>query len=79
VQKPGAVTFKSTERLSLLSTIARAGGLTERASHKIQIKREGSGGIVNEIEVDYKAVLSGRTPDPGLQEGDVVVVKESFF
>jgi len=79
VQHPGAVTFKSTDRLSLLSTIARAGGLSERASYKIQIKREGTGGIIDEIEVDYKAVLAGKIPDPSLKEGDVVVVKESFF
>jgi polysaccharide export outer membrane protein len=79
VQHPGAVTFKSTDRLSLLTTIARAGGLTDRASHRIEIKREGGGGIVEAIEVDYKGVLAGKVPDPTLKEGDVVYVKESFF
>jgi polysaccharide biosynthesis/export protein len=79
VQKPGAVTFKSTERLGLVATIARAGGLSDRASQKIEIKREGSGGMVEAIEVDYKAVLAGKIPDPTLKEGDVVLVKESFF
>jgi polysaccharide export outer membrane protein len=79
VQHPGAITFKSSDRMSLLTTIARAGGLTDRASHKLTIKREGVGGLVEEIAVDYKAVLGGRIPDPVLKEGDVVVVKESFF
>jgi protein involved in polysaccharide export with SLBB domain len=79
VQKPGAVSFKSTDRLGLLATIARAGGLSDRASHKIEIKREGSGGMVEAIEIDYKAVLAGKIPDPTLKEGDVVYVKESFF
>lgn len=79
VQHPGAVTFKSTDRLSLLTTIARAGGLTDRASHKIEIKREGGGGIVEAVDVDYKGVLAGKIPDPTLKEGDVVYVKESFF
>lgn len=79
VQKPGAITFKSNDRMSLLTTIARAGGLTDRASYKLTIKREGVGNVIEEIQVDYKAVLAGRIPDPLLKEGDVVVVKESFF
>ena len=79
VQQPGAITFKSNERMSLLTAIARAGGLSDRASYKIVIKREGVGSMVQEIQVDYKAVLAGRIPDPTLKEGDVVVIKESFF
>jgi polysaccharide biosynthesis/export protein len=79
VQRPGAVVFKSTERLSLLTAVARAGGLTDRASRRMAIKRTGEGGIVQEIAVDYKAVLDGKTPDPELRQGDIVVVKESFF
>jgi len=79
VQHPGAVVFKSTDRMTLLTAIARAGGLTDRAAKKVQIKREGAGGLVQEIEVDYKAVLAGKTADPLLKEGDVLVVKESFF
>jgi polysaccharide export outer membrane protein len=79
VQRPGAVAFKSTDRMTLLTAIARAGGLSDRASYKIKIKREGSAGLVEEIEVDYKAVLAGKVPDTPLREGDVVVVKESFF
>jgi protein involved in polysaccharide export with SLBB domain len=79
VAHPGAVTFKSTERMTLLTAIARAGGLSDRASKKVQIKREGAGGMVQQMEVDYKAVLAGKVADPVLQEGDVLVVKESFF
>ncbi len=79
VQHAGAVTFKSTDRMTLLTTIARAGGLSDRASNKMVIKREGTGGLIDEIQVDYKAVLAGKVPDPVLEEGDVVVVKESFF
>jgi len=79
VARPGAVSFKSSDRMTLLTAIARAGGLTDRASYKLVIKREGAGSLVEEIQVDYKAVLAGRIPDPTLKEGDVVVVKESFF
>jgi len=79
VQHPGAVSFKSSDRMTLLTAIARAGGLTDRASYKMIIRREGAGSLVEEVPVDYKAVLAGKVPDPTLKEGDVVVVKESFF
>ncbi len=80
VAHPGALTFKSTERLTLLSTIASAGGLTDRASMKILVKRAGpEGGKGLEKTVDYKRILSGQEQDLPLQEGDIVVVKESFF
>lgn len=79
VASPGAITFKSTERVTLLAAIARAGGLTERASNKIRIQRPGPAGKPTEIVVHYKKLLSGEAPDPPLQAGDVVIVKESFF
>lgn len=79
VSSPGAITFKSTQRVTLLSAIARAGGLTERASKKLLIKRQQPDGGTREIEVRYKRIISGRQPDPELQPGDVIVVKESFF
>jgi polysaccharide export outer membrane protein len=83
VGKPGALEFKSTERLTLLAAIARAGGLTDRAASKILIKRNGTGnggrGRGEELIVDYKRIVAGRDADVELREGDVVVVKESFF
>lgn len=78
VGKPGALTFKSTERISVLAVIARAGGLTDRAGSKILVRRAQSAGGP-EITVDYKRLLAGKEPDVLLAEGDVVVVKESFF
>jgi polysaccharide export outer membrane protein len=79
VQRPGPIVFKSTERMSLLTAIARAGGLTERAAKKIEIKRESPDGKVAQLEVDYKAVLAGKIADPQLEPGDLLLVKESFF
>jgi polysaccharide export outer membrane protein len=79
VAQPGAMTFKSTERITLLAALARAGGLTDRASKKILIKRQSEGGEPVEVEIDYRRIMSGRAVDPELQEGDVVVVRESFF
>ncbi len=79
VNNPGALTFKSTERMTLLSAVARAGGLTDRASQKLRIRREDESGKVRDIEVDFKRIIGGKDPDVLLREGDVIVVKESFF
>lgn len=77
VGRPGALEFKSSERLTLLAAIARAGGLTDRASRKILIKRGQQG--QKEVTVDYNRIVAGKEADPELGQGDVVVVKESFF
>jgi polysaccharide biosynthesis/export protein len=79
VAKPGAVVFLSNERITLLTAIARAGGLTDRASNKIQIKRRDRSGRDVEKEVNYKRIVAGKEPDFELKSGDVVIVKESFF
>jgi polysaccharide biosynthesis/export protein len=80
VARPGALTFRSTERITLLTAIAKAGGLSDRASRRIVIRRGGEGrGQEEEIQVDYRRVLAGRSPDVELRDGDVIVVQESFF
>ena len=79
VGKPGEVEFSSSDHMTVLSAIARAGGLTERASNKISIKRRRGQTLEQEIVVDYKRILAGKEPDLELKEGDVLVVKESFF
>jgi len=79
VIKPGALPFKSSERITLLAAIAHAGGLTDRASKKILIKRGGHADGPQEITVDFNRILAGKEPDVDLRQGDVIVVKESFF
>ncbi len=79
VAKPGALIFKSSERITLLAAIAHAGGLTDRAARKILIKRVARSDGPQEITVDFNRVLAGKEPDPELRQGDVIVVKESFF
>ena len=78
-RQPGAIAFRSTDRITLLAVLARAGGFTDRASKKILVKRRAGDTLGEEIEVDYRKVLAGKAPDPTLGEGDVVVVKESLF
>jgi polysaccharide export outer membrane protein len=82
LHQPGALVFKSSDRITVLTLIARAGGLTDRASSKILIKRNGAGAAgvsKTELTVDFKRILAGKDPDLVLEPGDVVVVKESFF
>jgi polysaccharide export outer membrane protein len=79
VAKPGALPFKTNERMTLLTAIAHAGGLTDRASKKILIKRAGRTDGPPEITADYNRILAGKEPDVDLRPGDVIVVKESFF
>lgn len=79
VAQPGAVKLQSTEKVTLLGAIARAGGLTDRAAHKITIRRTGRDGVSREVTARYDQILEGRSDDVPLENGDVVVVKESFF
>ncbi len=79
VKTPGAVEFTTDDRITLLSVLAKAGGLTDRASKTIRIKRRDASGHDVETVVDYKRVLSGKDVDPVLKADDVVVIKESFF
>ena len=79
VKQPGALEFDSDDRITLLSVIAKAGGLTDRASKTILIKRKSAEGKDVEAKINYKAVIAGKEPDPALKADDVVVVQESFF
>lgn len=79
VKSPGALEFDSDDRITLLSVIAKAGGLTDRASKSIRIKRKGADGKDLENLVSFGRIVSGKDPDPVLLPDDVVVVKESFF
>jgi polysaccharide export outer membrane protein len=79
VQRPGPVTVKSSERVTLLTVISQAGGMTDRAANKIVVKRTDVDGKATEITADYKRIIAGTDSDIELQSGDVIVVKESFF
>jgi polysaccharide export outer membrane protein len=79
VKTPGAVDFHSDDRITLLSVLAKAGGLSDRASNTIRIKRRDASGRDVETVVDFKRVLSGKDVDPVLKADDVVVIKPSFF
>jgi len=81
IATPGPITFASGERATLLAAIARAGGLSDRASNKIRIKRNRAAPNSPEaiVEVDYKELVNAKVADVELDPGDVIVIKESFF
>jgi len=81
VATPGPITFGSGERATLLAAIARAGGLGDRASNKLRIKRNRAEPNSPEaiLDVDYKQLVNAKVADVELEQGDVIVVKESFF
>jgi polysaccharide export outer membrane protein len=79
VRTAGAIELSTDDRITLLSVLAKAGGLTDKASKKIRIKRRDASGKDVEYVSDYKRILAGKDPDPVLKGDDVVVVKESFF
>ncbi len=75
----GALEFADTQRVTLLTAVSRAGGLSDRAADKIVVRRRQPDGTTREIQVDYKRIVNGRDVDLELEDGDVIVVKESFF
>ena len=79
VKQPGALEFDGNDTLTLLSAIAKAGGLTDRASKTIHIQRRGKDGRQTDIVAHYGRIVSGRDRNPTLLPEDVVIVKESFL
>ncbi|MGA2531685.1 MAG: polysaccharide biosynthesis/export family protein [Candidatus Aminicenantales bacterium] len=80
VTQPGALKFKISEKVTLLSAIAQAGGLAEGAKQSgVLITRKDKSGKEQKIRVNLKEVISGKRKDIPLQEGDVVFVPESFW
>lgn len=79
VRSPGALEFTTDDRLTLLTVLAKAGGLTDRASKSIRIKRRGPDGTDQETIVNYNHIVSGREQDIDIQPDDVIIVPASFF
>jgi len=80
VNAPGVYRLPAGDDGTLLTAIAQAGGLSDRAAKKgLQIKRRLSDGQETTIKVNLAHILAGKESDVLLQAGDVIVVKESFF
>lgn len=79
VEAAGPVTVAGSQAETLLTAIARSGGLSGTASNKIEIIRRGAAGKLVSIFAHYGRILAGREPDITIENGDIITVKESFF
>jgi polysaccharide export outer membrane protein len=80
VKTPGRLEELASRPITLGQAIAKAGGATERANLKaIQILRKGKDGGQAALSANLNRIRKGKDPDPTLQDGDVVVVPETFF
>jgi len=80
VKQPGALQVKMSKKITLLQAIAQAGGLTENATKRgVTIKRRDKSGKEINITVNLNDIIKGKKKDIPLQEGDVVIVKQSIF
>jgi len=76
VNTPGAVTYLSSKKITLLQAIAQAGGTTEWAKKsKVMIKRkDAKTGKEIKIRANLKSMINNKVTDIYLEEGDVVIV-----
>jgi len=80
VASPGQIEGKMSRPITLLQAIARAGGLTERASQRgVHVLRKGPDGAQTRLPVNLRNIRKGKSDDIVLEDGDVVVVPETFF
>lgn len=78
VMRPGPVQFRRSQTPTLLQALASAGGPTDRASKKVNIKRLVNGKDTR-ISVNFRSIANGDKADVALQDNDTVVVQESVF
>lgn len=79
VVRPGGFVMKTNEKMSVLQTIALSEGLTHTAakgSARI-IRTDPLTGARTEVRINLGNILSGKSPDPVLNAGEIVFVPES--
>jgi len=80
VKTPGRLEEVASRPITLGQAIAKAGGATERANLKsIQVLRKGKDGETITLTANLTRIRKGKEPDHVLQDGDVVVIPETFF
>jgi polysaccharide biosynthesis/export protein len=79
VTAPGVYTLVSGSESTLLKAIARAGGLQRASKSGVKIKRKDASGKETVLQVNLDDILTGKKPDIPLQDGDLIVINESFF
>jgi polysaccharide biosynthesis/export protein len=80
VKTPGRLEEVASRPITLGQAIAKAGGATERANLKaIQVLRKDRDGGQITLSANLNRIRKGKEPDQVLQDGDVVVIPETFF
>ena len=80
VRTPGLIEQMASRPITLLQAIAKAGGTTERANLKsVHLLRKGPDGVQVLRQLNLKRIRLGKDSDPGLKDGDIIVVPETFF
>ena len=79
VGTPGVYTLAEGSESTLLKAIAKAGGLQRASKSGVKIKRKGADGKEEIITINLGDILSGKKPDISLEDGDLIIINESFF
>ena len=80
VLKPGSIKFRESDKMTLLTAIASAGGFTDRASRGgVTLKRIDDQGREQLTKINVRAIIKGKQEDVMLQAEDIIIVQESFF
>lgn len=79
VRKPGGFLLRINQSLSVLQALALAEGTTSTSAEKKAriIRTEEQSGKREEIPVNLKRILAGKSPDPKLQARDILFVPNS--
>ena len=80
VKSPDLYEVPRDEPITVLKAVTLAGGTTDRAAKKkVQIMRSDADGKRVTLYVNLRGIQRGKTEDPLLQKGDIVLVPETFF
>ena len=81
VRNPGALTVKTSKKITLVQAIAQAGGTTDAAKKSAVVikRRDEKTGKETRMTVDLNKIMKGQKADIPLKEGDVVYIPESFW
>jgi polysaccharide export outer membrane protein len=81
VRNPGKIEVKMSKNITLLQAVGNAGGLADGARKSgIRLKRKDrKTGAETQIKINLGDIIKGKRRDIELQEGDVIIIPESFW
>ncbi|MFQ5669648.1 MAG: polysaccharide biosynthesis/export family protein [Acidobacteriota bacterium] len=80
VKNPGEYETRLSRPLTVLQAITKAGGASDRAAlKKVELLRQLPDGSQETLALDLKAIMRGEAEDPVLRDGDVIIIRETYF